>query len=142
LYFMRFEAVSRERAAATQAQAALAIDQIAAAQVEAEAAAAEAADPFPNPNPPASEEYPTDLGPERQPERQGNWTILFRSDDPGYWDTPGNAANYAIPLFRAPAGTRFLRLKRMDTGEAIIVAVATGQMRIVPKVILGGPPGT
>src|SRR5262245_23618744 len=96
-YFMRFEAIREERAAVqARTQVAFTVDQIAAAQVEADAAAAAAAGLFPNPNPPASEEYPTDLGPQREPERQGNWTILFRSDDAGYWDTSGNAANYAI----------------------------------------------
>jgi hypothetical protein len=142
LYFMRFEAVSQERAAAVQAQAqANALAQIGAAQAEADAAAAEAADPFPNPNPPASEEFPTDLSPNREPDRQGNWTILFRSDDPGYWDTPGNAANYAIPLFRAPAGIRYVRLKRMDTGEAIITPITASRLRAPPNHGMGVPPG-
>ncbi|HTK78708.1 MAG TPA: hypothetical protein VL371_25850 [Gemmataceae bacterium] len=139
LYFMRFEAVSQERALAAQAQAQA---NAAAAQFAAVVPdVAEAPDPYPMPNPPASEEYPPDLGPERQPERQGNWTILFRSDDPGYWDTPGNAANYAIPLFRAPAGIRYVRLKRMDTGEALIIPVTAGRLRSTPTLGSGLPPG-
>jgi hypothetical protein len=146
LYFMRFEAVGQERALAVQAQAqAAAAAQVAVAQAQADAAAAEAADPFPNPNPAATEDYPADLGPERQPERQGDWTILFRSDDPAYWDTPGSAAHYAIPLFRTPPGIRFLRLKRMDNGEAVIVPVAPRQMKSLSRIGSalpgGGPPG-
>src|SRR5438132_8635721 len=104
LFFFRFQAVQQERdVAAAQANAAV---QFGAAVTDVADAAP---DPFPMPNPPASEEFPTDLGAEREPERQGNWTILFRSDDPGYWDTPGNAGNYAIPVYRAPAGVRYLR---------------------------------
>jgi len=144
LYFMRADVMAQERAAVqaqAQAQANLAQAQIAAAQAEAEIVAAQAADPFPNPNPAATEDYPADLGPEREPERQGNWTILFRSDDPGYWDTPGNAANYAIPLFRAPAGVRFLRLKRTDNGEAIVVPVTTAQMKSPPRIGISNMPG-
>jgi hypothetical protein len=138
LFFMRADVVRQERDAAVQAQA---IAQANLVAVQAETAAPpQAPDAFPMPNAPASENFPTDLGPEREPEHQGNWTILFRSDDPGYWDTPGNAANYAIPLFRAPVGIRFLRLKRMDTGDALIVPVTAVRMRSPPKVD-SGPPG-
>ena len=67
-------------------------------------------------------------GPDREPEKDGKWIVLFRSDDPVQWDTVGNAAHYAVPLRKAPAGTSFLRLKRMDTGDALIVAVKAHEL--------------
>jgi hypothetical protein len=53
------------------------------------------------------------------------WTVLFRADDPLIWDHntgEATAANgYAISTKKAPEKVRFLRLKRMDTGDAVIV---------------------
>jgi type II secretory pathway pseudopilin PulG len=119
-FFLRTRAVQEERVAVMME-----------AQARA-AAAARAADPLARPNPPAADGPPADLGPGREPERDGHWAVLFRSDDPAYWDTTGNAAHYAVPLQRAPAGVRFLRLKRTDTGEAMIVAVTDDELKSRP----------
>jgi hypothetical protein len=49
------------------------------------------------------------------------WTILFRADNPALWNT--RAKGKAIPLTQAPAKVRYLRLRRMDTGEALILPI-------------------
>jgi hypothetical protein len=61
------------------------------------------------------------------------WTVLFRSDDPTAWDTDSSGARFAVPLSRAPATTRYLRLRRMDTGEALIVPLARNQLNTAPQ---------
>ena len=55
------------------------------------------------------------------------WTILFRSDDPALWDT--KTKGKAIPLRYAPKKFRYLRLRRMDTGEALIIRLTPDQLR-------------
>ncbi|MFO0842511.1 MAG: hypothetical protein U0797_08965 [Gemmataceae bacterium] len=60
------------------------------------------------------------------------WTILFRSADPSVWDKDAKDARgkqVAIPLKFAPEEFRYLRLRRMDTGEALIVRIAPNQLR-------------
>jgi hypothetical protein len=52
------------------------------------------------------------------------WIVLFRSDDPSLWNTDSPGENFALPVSRAPRASRFLRLKRMDTGEALIIAIS------------------
>jgi len=52
---------------------------------------------------------------------RAKWTILFRSDDPALWDT--DTKGKAIPLDAAPAKFQFLRLRRMDTGDALILPI-------------------
>jgi hypothetical protein len=59
------------------------------------------------------------------------WTVLFRSDDPSVWGK--NAKNregqqVAIPLRFAPDNMRYLRLRRMDTGEALILPLTIEQL--------------
>jgi hypothetical protein len=53
------------------------------------------------------------------------WTVLFRSDNPALWNTaagkPTDANGYAILLAKTPPDTRYFRLKRMDTGEYVIL---------------------
>jgi hypothetical protein len=49
------------------------------------------------------------------------WTILFRADNPALWDT--RTKGKAIPLTQAPAKVNYLRLRRMDTGEALILPI-------------------
>ncbi len=59
------------------------------------------------------------------------WTILFRSDDPSRWGKNAkNAAGeqIAIPLKFAPHSMQFLRLRRMDTGEALILPLTHDQL--------------
>jgi hypothetical protein len=59
------------------------------------------------------------------------WTILFRADDPSAWDKSAKGANgeqIAIPLRFAPATFRYLRLRRMDTWEALILPITPDQL--------------
>lgn len=65
-----------------------------------------------------------------KPGEGGRWLILFRSADPGLWNTGPVVAgdDFALPLQYAPAETRYLRLRRMDTGEAVIVSMARGRL--------------
>jgi hypothetical protein len=60
------------------------------------------------------------------------WTILFRADDPSVWDKNAKGAKgeqIAIPLKFAPATFRYLRLRRMDTGEALILPLTRNQLQ-------------
>jgi hypothetical protein len=60
------------------------------------------------------------------------WTILFRSDDPSVWDKDAKGANgeqVAIPLKFAPARFRYLRLRRMDTWDALILPLTPDQLQ-------------
>jgi hypothetical protein len=59
---------------------------------------------------------------EEGPAPQG-WTVLFRSDDPSVWNTQSSGDKFAIPVRQAHSSIRFLRLKRMDTGESIILPI-------------------
>jgi hypothetical protein len=63
--------------------------------------------------------------------KPARWTILFRSADPALWDTDARGANgkqIAIPLKWAPATFKYLRLRRMDTGAAIIIPLTRDQL--------------
>jgi hypothetical protein len=72
--------------------------------------------PEPPPQPKATA-FPTEKGAE--PNR---WRVLFRSKKPELWNTNTQAGDdFAIPLRSTPAETKYLRLRRMDTGEAIII---------------------
>ncbi|HJT77898.1 MAG TPA: hypothetical protein VJ739_11915 [Gemmataceae bacterium] len=60
-----------------------------------------------------------------------HWTILFRSDDPSAWGKNRKNARgeqIAIPLKYAPTSMRYLRLRRMDTGEALILPLTVDQL--------------
>jgi hypothetical protein len=57
------------------------------------------------------------------------WIILFRADDPLLWNTdsgndPAAPNGYAITLDKAPQDVTYLRIKRMDNGDALIVPMA------------------
>ena len=55
------------------------------------------------------------VGPQR-------WTTLFRSADPTLWNTDySGPEGYAMSLDSVPEEIRFLRLRRMDTGESIFI---------------------
>jgi hypothetical protein len=62
------------------------------------------------------------------------WTVLFRSDDPSHWNTragkPEDANGFAIPLGDASLATHFMRMKRMDTGEVVIVPITRDQLML------------
>ena len=60
------------------------------------------------------------------------WTILFRSDDPSAWDRDAKGTRgeqIAIPVKYAPANTRYVRLRRMDTREALILTLTPDQLQ-------------
>jgi hypothetical protein len=58
----------------------------------------------------------------------GDWTILFRSNDPSVWNTFRTGELFAIPVSRAHAAIRYLRLTRLDTGEALILPITRKQL--------------
>jgi hypothetical protein len=66
------------------------------------------------------------------PPAPARWTILFRADDPSVWDKDAKGAKgeqIAIPLKFAPDTFRYLRLRRMDTGEALILPLTPDQLQ-------------
>jgi hypothetical protein len=61
-----------------------------------------------------------------------NWKILFRSDDPSVWDTDAKNAKgeqIAIPLKFAQKSLRYLRLRRMDTYDDLILPLTRDQLQ-------------
>src|SRR5436190_1198358 len=59
------------------------------------------------------------------------WTILFCADDPSLWDTDAKGAKgerLAMPLKFAPTKIRYLRLRRGDTLEALILPLTRDQL--------------
>jgi hypothetical protein len=56
------------------------------------------------------------------------WTVLFRADDPSVWDTYAPGEKFAVPLQDAPDTFRYLRLRRMDTGAALILPLTPDQL--------------
>jgi hypothetical protein len=64
--------------------------------------------------------------------RAAEWTVIFRGDDPKSWNTDSgdeSADNgFAIALKSAPKTVHYLRLKRMDSGDAVIVAITRLQL--------------
>src|SRR5205814_2329633 len=86
--------------------------------------------PDPPPQPPAAAFASDQAG---DPAR---WRVLFRSKNPALWNTFTNTpADFALPLQSAPPDTRYLRLRRMGTGEALVIPMTRDR--------LGGadPPG-
>ncbi len=73
--------------------------------------------------------------PDEGPAPRG-WTVLFRSDDPSVWNTDSPAPRFAMPACRAHSRVRYLRLKRMDTGEMLILPITRDQLLQQPR-----PPG-
>jgi hypothetical protein len=63
---------------------------------------------------------------------QSDWVVLFRADNSMLWNQDSGDASmdngYAIRLANAPAKARYLRLKRMDSGESVIVTVNRDQL--------------
>jgi hypothetical protein len=56
---------------------------------------------------------------------EGDWVVLFRSSKPEDWNTHVDQGDRkAMPLEFAPDGTRFLRLRRLDTEAAVILEVS------------------
>jgi hypothetical protein len=64
----------------------------------------------------------------------GRWRILFRSKKPELWNTNTQASDdFAIPLRSTPLETKYLRLRRMDTGEAIIIPMTRARIGRVDR---------
>jgi hypothetical protein len=80
-----------------------------------------AAEPPPQPKPTA---FATD-----DVKNPGRWRVLFRSKKPELWNTNTQAGDdFAIPLQSTPEKTKYLRLRRMDTGDAIILPMTRGRI--------------
>lgn len=68
--------------------------------------------------------FPTDL-----PGAATRWRVLFRSTKPALWNTnTQSAGDFALPLRSAPADTRYLRLRRMDTGDALVIPMTRDRL--------------
>jgi serine/threonine protein kinase len=62
-----------------------------------------------------------------------NWQVVFRSDDPTIWNTDSPGELWAMPVQRVHDKMRYLRLMRLDTGEALILAITFEQILGAPK---------
>jgi hypothetical protein len=71
---------------------------------------------------------PPGPGPDAIVAEPGTWTVLLRADDPAVWNTDSPSKQFAVPLRRAPATVHFVRLRRMDTGESLILPVTRQQL--------------
>jgi hypothetical protein len=94
------------------------------ARADAEADRADADQPVPNGvrRQPAPSKYD-------QPKDADRWVVQFRSADPELWNSNTSVGDdFALPVKYAPTDTAFLRLRRMDTGEAIIVPMTRGRV--------------
>jgi hypothetical protein len=71
-----------------------------------------------------------EVDPSRPTERpaQGKWVVLFRANDPSVWNTDSPEESFAVPVQRAAGMVRYLRLRRMDTGQEQILAVDGEQL--------------
>jgi len=60
---------------------------------------------------------------------EDGWTILFRSSNPLLWNVAvQNSDSYAVPIDRAPAGVRYLRMKRCDSNDFVIINLARDEL--------------
>jgi hypothetical protein len=60
------------------------------------------------------------------------WRVLFRSADPAIWNTDTNRGRYqfALPLSKAPAGLRYLRLAETTKGTSVIIEMSKDKLHI------------
>jgi len=58
------------------------------------------------------------------------WTTLFRSDDPGVWNTDRTTGtiSYALPLAKVGGPIRYLKMTRQDTGQFVILPIRAMQL--------------
>jgi hypothetical protein len=65
----------------------------------------------------------------KQSEAPPDWDelLLFRSNDPSIWNqsVDGGEDHLSRSLTQVPANTAFLRLRRVDTGEGIVIPIET-----------------
>jgi membrane protein YqaA with SNARE-associated domain len=76
---------------------------------------------------PKRQEDPNGPDPNEGPPPAG-WTVLFRSDDPAVWNTNSPGERFALPVKRAHSTIRYLRLKRLDTGDFLIIRITHKQL--------------
>lgn len=82
---------------------------------------------------PAATAAAPEAPPAQQPEVKDGWTILFRSSNPLLWNIDvRNRDSYAVALFSAPSRFRYLRLRRADTGEFVILPTENIPGRVYP----------
>ena len=63
------------------------------------------------------------------PKVEEGWTILFRSSDPLLWNVDvQNADSYSVAVKNAPGDARYLRMRRVDTGEFVIIPVSANSL--------------
>jgi hypothetical protein len=69
---------------------------------------------------------------------EAGWVVLFRADDSLIWNKDvgdASAANgFAMKVDRAPQKVKFLRFKRIDSGEAVIVPIKRDQLTVSESV--------
>lgn len=72
------------------------------------------------------------LGPWSLIAHAADWTVIFRASDPKLWNTDAGDSStddgYAIKLTEAPDGIHYLRLKRLDTSDAVIIPLKNVQL--------------
>jgi hypothetical protein len=72
------------------------------------------------------------LGPLTLAAHAADWTVIFRASDSKLWNTAAGdesaSDGYAVKAADAPSTIHYLRLKRMDTGAAVIVAINRRQI--------------
>jgi hypothetical protein len=122
--------VEAQRAMVAEMEARAQAD-VARAEAEMARDRAEAAHPWgdgPMPPPPGPPPQPQ-LTPFDRNAASRNWTILFRAKDPALWGTDAPRFNdFAVSLRYAPLDTKYLRLRRMDTGDTLIIAIKREQL--------------
>ncbi len=57
-----------------------------------------------------------------------NWVVLFRGRNPRAWNTRSQGETKAIPLNEAPSDMQFLRLRRLDTKESLIIPLTRDRL--------------
>ena len=59
-----------------------------------------------------------------------SWRVIFRSDDPEIWNTDCDAGSdrFAIALSRIQGFVKYIKLKRTDTGESVIVPTTSTRL--------------
>ncbi len=61
--------------------------------------------------------------------RDGVWAVLFRSSDPSVWNTDTKKGEvFAAALSKAPRLTAYVRVRRMDTKDFVILPLTKAQL--------------
>lgn len=80
---------------------------------------------------PETESMPTPTSSKKAEPKQG-WTVIFRSDNPELWDTDHKAdeEGFGMRLEEVLDGIKFLRLRRTDTKECVIIEISKDELGI------------